>query len=995
MYGQGGNFNPHYRHAVLPPPPQQPGVTGGFPQQPLPPPPQQPGVTGGFPQQPLPPPPPRVAPYLQPPAMAPSPAPYQHGMPPLQNQAYPFAQMHPMPMLPQQRGYAQMPVLGPPQAMYQAHPQYPMPGSLPPPPPRPPSFDAENVPPPSGPPPLPPLPPPPPPSSPPPAPPAPSTAPTMGQSWNAEPERKEGATDDGHDVKTVKTANQLIVSDDSDMDMDADEDSPSREHLSPINYSLATAECTRDVNVPKSANDISILGNGSGSKTKTAKVTVEGKNPFQLIQGYASDDSENEEHAGAASNLVLLPENNESGHSIDTNPDIGHRLLTEVAPCTERINEAQEQQLKDKSNLVKRSSDKLGCLHKEDLSGNDSDRVQQSKRHGTSQWKRSRGQSPQGRRSYSPSGEDKNSPSQSLSPGRQSSSPFAKRANLLQIKSQDGMDRTFRAQPGIKLGISKEGFNDDKHDAPVKVAAPFEINPAGGNISGDRICEQEVLMRMNKLNSSSDDLNCNVQANAASDGSLLPCGHDAVLTSGPSQSMASSANASDPHKMQRSGPPSMCQPDIDKSSLAAHQSLASQSSDIPFATVHATEKSMACDMLQSHSQNICSPGQMPSCLIPAHIPSSNMSPLPVQQLLSSSEFPQMQFQHNVMLPANEFLQSQMQTYPAPDLSRPRPLDFHPHTLQAIVPSHQQPPAMVHPSFERILPNLPGSSDFGPISDTGLPKSSIKPHYNPFASTFEQIDPFGSGVSPSAVGSASTKAGEHVNTLSPFGWSVPGSGTHAHGNSAEAVSSRQKQPRRKFTSCAPYDPLLDSIEPSSSSIDRMDLGREANLSANNSQNASKIVNIEVESKNMDGLGLVAESEVEEFGEVAADTEAGVVENLSPEPLGAKDWSSEVPGDIDNGESVDKNKRTKDSRSMKLFKVAIADFVKEVLKPSWRQGNMSREAFKTIVRKTVDKVSNSVPSNHIPKTPAKIKQYVQSSQRKVTKLVMGYVDKYVKL
>jgi hypothetical protein len=73
-------------------------------------------------------------------------------------------------------------------------------------------------------------------------------------------------------------------------------------------------------------------------------------------------------------------------------------------------------------------------------------------------------------------------------------------------------------------------------------------------------------------------------------------------------------------------------------------------------------------------------------------------------------------------------------------------------------------------------------------------------------------------------------------------------------------------------------------------------------------------------------------------------------------------------------------------MKLFKIAIADFVKEVLKPSWRQGNMSKEAFKTIVRKTVDKVSNSVPSSHIPKTPAKMKHYVQSSQKKVTKLVM---------
>ncbi|KZV17892.1 hypothetical protein F511_43890 [Dorcoceras hygrometricum] len=45
----------------------------------------------------------------------------------------------------------------------------------------------------------------------------------------------------------------------------------------------------------------------------------------------------------------------------------------------------------------------------------------------------------------------------------------------------------------------------------------------------------------------------------------------------------------------------------------------------------------------------------------------------------------------------------------------------------------------------------------------------------------------------------------------------------------------------------------------------------------------------------------------------------------------------------------HKKGKDSRSMKLFKVSIATFVKDVRKPSWRQGNMSKEAFKTIFKK----------------------------------------------
>ncbi|CAH8389626.1 unnamed protein product [Eruca vesicaria subsp. sativa] len=84
----------------------------------------------------------------------------------------------------------------------------------------------------------------------------------------------------------------------------------------------------------------------------------------------------------------------------------------------------------------------------------------------------------------------------------------------------------------------------------------------------------------------------------------------------------------------------------------------------------------------------------------------------------------------------------------------------------------------------------------------------------------------------------------------------------------------------------------------------------------------------------------------------------------------------------------------SRSMKLFKVALTKFVKDLLKPSWRQGNMSKEAFKTIVKRAVDKVSNSMEGRRVPKSKAKIDKYIDSSRDKLTKLVMGYVDKYVK-
>ncbi|KAK8573892.1 hypothetical protein V6N13_096823 [Hibiscus sabdariffa] len=128
--------------------------------------------------------------------------------------------------------------------------------------------------------------------------------------------------------------------------------------------------------------------------------------------------------------------------------------------------------------------------------------------------------------------------------------------------------------------------------------------------------------------------------------------------------------------------------------------------------------------------------------------------------------------------------------------------------------------------------------------------------------------------------------------------------------------------------------------------------------------------------------VASAGSEEFGETA-DGEVGAIESGSPSnPVKVNTVTSDV--EIDQIKSGGKSE-SKDSRSMKHFKVALARFVKELLKPSWQQGNMSKEAFKTIVKKTVDKVSGAMKSHHIPKSRAKIDHYIESSQHKLTKLV----------
>ncbi|KAJ1267153.1 hypothetical protein BS78_07G034700 [Paspalum vaginatum] len=110
---------------------------------------------------------------------------------------------------------------------------------------------------------------------------------------------------------------------------------------------------------------------------------------------------------------------------------------------------------------------------------------------------------------------------------------------------------------------------------------------------------------------------------------------------------------------------------------------------------------------------------------------------------------------------------------------------------------------------------------------------------------------------------------------------------------------------------------------------------------------------------------------------------------------------VPPESKKGENKDSdpeaheegdNKKSKDSKPLKMFKVALADFVKEALKPTWKEGQMSREIHKTIVKKVVDKVTSTVENT--PPTKEKIDIYMTYSKEKLNKLVQAYVGKYSK-
>lgn len=85
---------------------------------------------------------------------------------------------------------------------------------------------------------------------------------------------------------------------------------------------------------------------------------------------------------------------------------------------------------------------------------------------------------------------------------------------------------------------------------------------------------------------------------------------------------------------------------------------------------------------------------------------------------------------------------------------------------------------------------------------------------------------------------------------------------------------------------------------------------------------------------------------------------------------------------------------DEKAMRQFKNVLVEFVKEILKPTWKEGKMSREVYKTIVKKVVEKVSSSIQGVQIPRTQEKIDQYLAFSKSKITKLVEAYVGRLLK-
>ncbi|XP_039052954.1 protein FRIGIDA-ESSENTIAL 1-like [Hibiscus syriacus] len=86
--------------------------------------------------------------------------------------------------------------------------------------------------------------------------------------------------------------------------------------------------------------------------------------------------------------------------------------------------------------------------------------------------------------------------------------------------------------------------------------------------------------------------------------------------------------------------------------------------------------------------------------------------------------------------------------------------------------------------------------------------------------------------------------------------------------------------------------------------------------------------------------------------------------------------------------------RESKAMRHFHTALVDLIKEILKPTWHEGHLSKDVHNRIVKKAADKVIGTIQPHQIPLTFESTEQYLSSSQPKIARLVQGYIEKYGK-
>ncbi|KAL3851341.1 hypothetical protein ACJIZ3_013223 [Penstemon smallii] len=174
----------------------------------------------------------------------------------------------------------------------------------------------------------------------------------------------------------------------------------------------------------------------------------------------------------------------------------------------------------------------------------------------------------------------------------------------------------------------------------------------------------------------------------------------------------------------------------------------------------------------------------------------------------------------------------------------------------------------------------------------------------------------------------------------------------------------------------YDPIHDSIE-------HTDAG-DGRTKFSYSGQGSSVMNVHLQSNNSQEEKKLLNSFSEKDNKSSSSNDIRLNFDKPRHKTESIVDGSEKTDETNTGIKKDGNVQN-ESIALKYFQSALIDFVKELVKPTWKEGLMSKDAHKMIVKKAADKVLTTLESHQIPSTSESIKLYLSTSRPKIAKLV----------
>jgi hypothetical protein len=176
--------------------------------------------------------------------------------------------------------------------------------------------------------------------------------------------------------------------------------------------------------------------------------------------------------------------------------------------------------------------------------------------------------------------------------------------------------------------------------------------------------------------------------------------------------------------------------------------------------------------------------------------------------------------------------------------------------------------------------------------------------------------------------------------------------------------------------SPYDPFVDCIEPPK---------------VRNTDNLKTSKSFSISSQHTDPDVITDKS---------LNRDDKLIRNMSA--IGANGPACLIASDRGRSSSLDVNKRVKtcdrkndvvsSNDKARDFRFHLAEHIKDLIKPIWKDGNLSKDAHKQVVKKSVQKVADSIEPNQLPTTKEMIAKYITTNESKIEKLVKVNVSSF---